>query len=574
MRKLTRAWRAAAACAVLVGTVIGSGLADPSPAAAAGPCGPPVVNPVACENTRPGTPPSDWQVVGDGDTSIVGFTTSMSVNVGDAVTFKIKTAASSYHLDILRLGYYQGNGARKVAAGIHPSASLPQSQPACLTGPTGTGLIDCGNWAASASWSVPSDAVSGVYEAHLVRDDTGGCESDPLRRAGRLEPLRRRRADVGHHMGGLQHLRRKQPLHVRHELPSREIPAPTRAPRRCPTTVRSRRRPTRTERRSSTPSSRWFGSSRRMAMTSATCPVSMSILAAHSCSIIGSLSRAVTTSTGRVDNGRTSKRRATPESTSRSSAATRSSGRRGGSRASTARPPPDARSCPTRRRTTTRWSIHMDPPVWTGTWADPRFSPPGRRRPSPERPDRPVFRRERGYVRHPGAVGVSPPASVAQHGGREAVAGSDRHTRCGHRNARLRVGRRPRQRLPPRRAHRPVLDDRRRSEAFVTDYGTIDHDRDRDAPPDALPRVERRARLRRRHRAVVVGPRRPAPGRAGTGPEHAAGDGQPLRRHGRAAGHTRCSGLVGAAASDGQPAPHLGHHVARRRTLRLPTARR
>ena len=36
-----------------------------------------------------------------------------------------------------------------------------------------TGLIDCGNWAVSASWTVPSTAVSGVYIAHLVRDDTG-----------------------------------------------------------------------------------------------------------------------------------------------------------------------------------------------------------------------------------------------------------------------------------------------------------------------------------------------------------------------------------------------------------------
>ena len=34
-----------------------------------------------------------------------------------------------------------------------------------------TGLIDCGNWAVSASWTVPTNAVSGVYIAHLVRDD-------------------------------------------------------------------------------------------------------------------------------------------------------------------------------------------------------------------------------------------------------------------------------------------------------------------------------------------------------------------------------------------------------------------
>src|SRR6202012_4672402 len=87
------------------------------------------------------------------------------------VSFKIKTDASSYHIDILRLGYYQGNGARLIAT-IQPSAHLPQTQPACLTS-SSTGLIDCGNWGVSASWTVPSDAVSGVYIAHLVRDDTG-----------------------------------------------------------------------------------------------------------------------------------------------------------------------------------------------------------------------------------------------------------------------------------------------------------------------------------------------------------------------------------------------------------------
>ena len=36
-----------------------------------------------------------------------------------------------------------------------------------------TGLIDCGNWSVSASWAVPSTAVSGLYLAHLVRT-TGG----------------------------------------------------------------------------------------------------------------------------------------------------------------------------------------------------------------------------------------------------------------------------------------------------------------------------------------------------------------------------------------------------------------
>jgi len=94
----------------------------------------------------------------------------MSITPGATVSFKINSSATSYYFDILRLGYYQGNGARKVAAKLRPSAPLPQAQPACLTDAT-TGLIDCGNWAVSGSWAVPTTAVSGVYIAHLVRDD-------------------------------------------------------------------------------------------------------------------------------------------------------------------------------------------------------------------------------------------------------------------------------------------------------------------------------------------------------------------------------------------------------------------
>ncbi|HYM53856.1 MAG TPA: hypothetical protein VES97_00725, partial [Solirubrobacteraceae bacterium] len=91
-------------------------------------CGP-APNPIACENALPGDPPKDWQVEKVGDSTIQGYATSMSVNVGQTENFKINTPASSYHIDILRLGYYGGNGARLVATGIKPTARLPQTQP-------------------------------------------------------------------------------------------------------------------------------------------------------------------------------------------------------------------------------------------------------------------------------------------------------------------------------------------------------------------------------------------------------------------------------------------------------------
>ena len=141
------------------------------PAAAAAPCAPPVTNKVACENTLTGTPESQWRVDGS-DPSIVGFTTDISTNVGGRVDFKINTDAASWRIDIYRLGWYGGDGARMVAS-VNQSVSGAHTQPACLTD-SATGLNDCGNWSVSASWQVPTTAVSGLYYAVPHRNDTGG----------------------------------------------------------------------------------------------------------------------------------------------------------------------------------------------------------------------------------------------------------------------------------------------------------------------------------------------------------------------------------------------------------------
>ena len=158
-----------AAALILVAALLALSLAPEAARAAA--CTPPVVNEVACENTLPGVPPSNWEIDHAGDASIQGFATTMSVNKGDTISFKIKSASSNYRIDILRLGYYGGDGARMIASGLTPTGT--STQPACNTY-SDTGLIDCGNWAVSRSWTVPSTAVSGVYIAHLVRNDTGG----------------------------------------------------------------------------------------------------------------------------------------------------------------------------------------------------------------------------------------------------------------------------------------------------------------------------------------------------------------------------------------------------------------
>ncbi len=89
-------------------------------------------NAIEAENCLPGVPGSTWDISGAGDSTIQGFATDISVNKGNPISFKVKTTASAWHLDVYRMGYYGGNGARLVAT-VNPSVPQPQNQPACLT---------------------------------------------------------------------------------------------------------------------------------------------------------------------------------------------------------------------------------------------------------------------------------------------------------------------------------------------------------------------------------------------------------------------------------------------------------
>ncbi len=130
-------------------------------------------NPIVTENQLPGTPESVWLVPeGQADTNLEGFTTDISVDVGQTISFKVTdTTLDPYEIDIYRIGYYQGNGARLVDT-IPSSQALRQNQPAPIYN-SSTGEWDAGDWAVSASWTVPATAVSGVYLADLVDDKTG-----------------------------------------------------------------------------------------------------------------------------------------------------------------------------------------------------------------------------------------------------------------------------------------------------------------------------------------------------------------------------------------------------------------
>ena len=62
-------------------------------------------NKIVAENCKPGNPRTEWDINADGDPSIQGFATEMSVNVGESIDFKIRTHSPRYRIDIYRMGW-------------------------------------------------------------------------------------------------------------------------------------------------------------------------------------------------------------------------------------------------------------------------------------------------------------------------------------------------------------------------------------------------------------------------------------------------------------------------------------
>src|SRR4051812_14061042 len=143
----------------------------------------PPTNPIMMENQLAGNPQSEWDVSGSGDPNIQGYATEISVNKGTLVSFKIKlqpAVAGGYIIDVYRLGYYSGDGARLVATVVPTAQQITdaKNQPACQKDLV-TGLIDCGNWNVSATFDT-TGLVSGVYIARPRRTDNGGASHIPF----------------------------------------------------------------------------------------------------------------------------------------------------------------------------------------------------------------------------------------------------------------------------------------------------------------------------------------------------------------------------------------------------------
>ncbi len=133
-------------------------------------------NAIVIENEKPGVLQSIWDA--DSSNQIEGFTTDISYDTGDLVSFKINVNATGdvpYRVEIYRLGYYGGDGATLVTT-LDNLTGTPQLDPITDS----RGLVDAGNWSVSANWQTSEDAVSGVYLAKLVREDNGATNQIPF----------------------------------------------------------------------------------------------------------------------------------------------------------------------------------------------------------------------------------------------------------------------------------------------------------------------------------------------------------------------------------------------------------
>ena len=190
-----------------------SGVAAVAPvASAAGPCDTPA-NPIVAENCLPGTPPSQWDVSGAGDASIQGFATQISVNRGETVHFKVEDRR-----DRVRHRHLSPRLLRRQRRALHRERQPDRDAPADAT----------------CVPERPDDRPDRLRELGRERGvgrargrDLGrvprqaaphrhrGREPHRLHRPQRREPLGSPVPDLGHHLAGVQQLRRQQPLHRR-----------------------------------------------------------------------------------------------------------------------------------------------------------------------------------------------------------------------------------------------------------------------------------------------------------------------------------------------------------------------
>jgi hypothetical protein len=130
-------------------------------------------NTIVLENMKPGDP--SWAIPNPAENrEIEGYPSATSVNRGETISFFVNTADPSFTIQIFRMGWYGGAGARSVAAAVTLSGTrqvTPSPDPS-------TGRVEC-QWTNPYALTVPAnpsdstDWASGVYLAKLTAGTSG-----------------------------------------------------------------------------------------------------------------------------------------------------------------------------------------------------------------------------------------------------------------------------------------------------------------------------------------------------------------------------------------------------------------
>jgi len=129
-------------------------------------------NPIQDENARVGT--AQWRLSHPAaNGQIEGYASQTSVNRGERLLLFVNTVDPTYTIDVYRMGWYGGAGARLVLGGI-VRRSVPQ--PAATVEPL-TGLVEC-NWSdpyvlTAGSTADAGEWLSGVYLVMLTALPSG-----------------------------------------------------------------------------------------------------------------------------------------------------------------------------------------------------------------------------------------------------------------------------------------------------------------------------------------------------------------------------------------------------------------
>lgn len=135
------------------------------------------------ENKLPGQ--TSWKMKRHSIGHIQGYASKSSVNRGEKITFYISTQANGtkYNMEIFRLGWYNGAGARSVKTienleGKEQGWYTKETGRHNLPDPDDTGMLDL-SWKESYTLEVPVNWVSGYYLV-LLTDENGRQDYIPF----------------------------------------------------------------------------------------------------------------------------------------------------------------------------------------------------------------------------------------------------------------------------------------------------------------------------------------------------------------------------------------------------------